>query len=334
MAERTLGGQPVRPTLPDVMPRELRSEPRAQLTALHDALSSFGQPSLDALRRGYAGEATAPEVARTFLETGPVGPFGVVRTPPRVPNPIRAYHGSPHDFDEFRMDRIGTGEGAQAYGHGMYFAEREGVARSYRDTLAANAAVDVNNPGQTTAILLLRRNGNDRTRALADAQDGVRQFSGGMFRRGDEGSAQAYREAQDLLRSGWEPPPGRMYEVNLHARPEQFLDWDRPLSGQNEVVREFIQRRYPRLEESIRSGIADSHAHVIVGETGERARALSEAGIPGIRYLDQGSRNTGQGTSNYVVFNPEIIEILRKYGIIAPPVGAAAAAGLGEPTAP
>lgn len=30
---------------------------------------------------------------------------------------IRAYHGSPHDFDKFDMSKIGTGEGAQAYGH-------------------------------------------------------------------------------------------------------------------------------------------------------------------------------------------------------------------------
>jgi len=36
---------------------------------------------------------------------------------------IKAYHGSPHDFDKFSMQKIGTGEGAQAYGHGLYFAE-------------------------------------------------------------------------------------------------------------------------------------------------------------------------------------------------------------------
>jgi len=33
------------------------------------------------------------------------------------------------------LSKIGTGEGAQAYGHGLYFAENEGVARSYRDAL-------------------------------------------------------------------------------------------------------------------------------------------------------------------------------------------------------
>lgn len=50
--------------------------------------------------------------------------------------PIRAYHGSPHNFDQFDASKIGTGEGAQAFGHGLYFAESEGTARHYRDKLA------------------------------------------------------------------------------------------------------------------------------------------------------------------------------------------------------
>jgi hypothetical protein len=45
---------------------------------------------------------------------------------------IDAYHGSPHEFEQFSMDRIGTGEGAQVYGHGLYFAGNPEVARSYR----------------------------------------------------------------------------------------------------------------------------------------------------------------------------------------------------------
>ena len=43
---------------------------------------------------------------------------------------IKAYHGSPYDFERFDMSKIGTGEGAQAYGHGLYFAENhEPMAR-------------------------------------------------------------------------------------------------------------------------------------------------------------------------------------------------------------
>src|SRR6185312_6054719 len=49
---------------------------------------------------------------------------------------IKAYHGSPHDFDAFDLSKIGTGEGAQAYGHGLYFADKEGVAQNYKDVLS------------------------------------------------------------------------------------------------------------------------------------------------------------------------------------------------------
>jgi hypothetical protein len=35
---------------------------------------------------------------------------------------IDAWHGSPYNFDKFSMSEVGTGEGAQAYGHGLYFA--------------------------------------------------------------------------------------------------------------------------------------------------------------------------------------------------------------------
>src|SRR6185312_4188319 len=52
---------------------------------------------------------------------------------------IKAYHGSPHDFDAFDLSKIGTGEGAQAYGHGLYMAENEATAKSYK---AAGPASD------------------------------------------------------------------------------------------------------------------------------------------------------------------------------------------------
>lgn len=52
-----------------------------------------------------------------------------------------AYHGSPHLFDRFTTDHIGTGEGAQAYGWGLYFAENPGVAEDYKLRLAGEAPI-------------------------------------------------------------------------------------------------------------------------------------------------------------------------------------------------
>lgn len=42
---------------------------------------------------------------------------------------------------------------------------------------------------------------------------------------------------------------------------------------------------------------------------------LQQAGIPGIKYLDEVSRGAGKGTRNYVVFDDKLIDIVRKFGI-------------------
>ena len=71
---------------------------------------------------------------------GNLGTAGVMLGMAAMPGPgpkkgIRAFHGSPHDFDKFDMSKIGTGEGAQAYGHGLYFSDNENVAKLYKDEI-------------------------------------------------------------------------------------------------------------------------------------------------------------------------------------------------------
>jgi hypothetical protein len=139
-----------------------------------------------------------------------------------------------------------------------------------------------------------------------------------------------YAKAFDLIESGWEPTPGKMYEVNINAKPEQFLDWDRPLAGQNELVQKTyneVRDRRGGMPSDVRTG---GQIYDLVGDAFTRsghgmkkqysvnaADHFRDAGIPGIRYLDQGSRGQGAGTSNYVLFRDDIIDILRKYGIMA-----------------
>lgn len=49
-----------------------------------------------------------------------------------------AYHGTPHRFDEFSLENIGTGEGAQAHGWGLYFASDKNVSEEYRRKLSGD----------------------------------------------------------------------------------------------------------------------------------------------------------------------------------------------------
>lgn len=47
-----------------------------------------------------------------------------------------AYHGSPHKFDKFDLGAIGSGEGAQAHGWGLYFAQDRKVSERYQEKLS------------------------------------------------------------------------------------------------------------------------------------------------------------------------------------------------------
>lgn len=50
-----------------------------------------------------------------------------------------AFHGSPHKFEKFDLGSIGTGQGAQAHGWGLYFAENKEVAEEYRRKLTKSS---------------------------------------------------------------------------------------------------------------------------------------------------------------------------------------------------
>ena len=46
-----------------------------------------------------------------------------------------AYHGTPHVFDTFSVEHIGSGEGMQAHGWGLYFAQNKNTAKGYQERL-------------------------------------------------------------------------------------------------------------------------------------------------------------------------------------------------------
>jgi hypothetical protein len=114
-----------------------------------------------------------------------------------------------------------------------------------------------------------------------------------------------------------------------------LLDWDKPLREQSQRVQDTIAGRTDwatpdmpgariyggMIERASPTGLSRLNAPPKVSQQ------LNDMGIPGIRYLDQWSRDAGQGTSNYVIYNDKLIEILRKYGIL-PPLAAGTAGGL------
>lgn len=113
---------------------------RTQLTSKEmDALD----PHMDEVR------AAAPSASLSFgtfmAEEGEAqaarevaAKYGVALPEQSLEQPV--YHGTPHEFEAFSFDEIGSGEGAQVFGWGLYFAESRGVAAEYRRKLASNTA--------------------------------------------------------------------------------------------------------------------------------------------------------------------------------------------------
>jgi len=251
---------------------------------------------------------------------------------------ITAYHGSPHDFEQFDTSKIGTGEGAQAYGHGLYFAEHEPVAKGYAKEIAKQQHVDPSmhfdggtiyqgqelndlTPAQIAAHVVAD-NGIDTAHKLMSewAQD---YYSGPMWK----SALQALQENPNKFADAkWKH--GHMYEVAIDAHPDHFLDWDKPISGQSEhaknAVSNLVADRY--LHPTFRNELAD-----LVDRgwfTGEKlhekltakhglpmaAGLLDKHGLHGIKYFDAGSRGSNeQQTRNYVVFDHNRVKVRRKY---------------------
>lgn len=129
---------------------------------------------------------------------------------------IRAFHGSPHDFDRFSLESIGTGEGAQAYGHGLYFAENEAVARGYRDQISKDwlktGSGELFNPSSLEHL-------NVRVRATRGEMENAIETARSVLAREDMPEATREMARRDLARleaiqssGGLEPHQGRIFE--------------------------------------------------------------------------------------------------------------------------
>lgn len=268
--------------------------------------------------------------------------------------PIRAYHGSPHSFDRFDISKIGTGEGAQAYGHGLYFAEDPRVARTYHNQLSdwkVDGLARQPAPGsaeeRVKLALVSGENDYGRARAHLDEQRAnlvkdsafdAERFRSAPFAQDVKADWQSRLDALDKsygILDRWKKKDvraarsGNVYEVDINADPAHFLDWDVQSTKQSDHVksalREMGMRRPAVNGKQVIDQVANDVLPLGLATDAEISRKLLDHGIPGIRYLDAGSRAAKDGTRNYVVFNDKLIDIVKKYGLAGLPAGGALA---------
>jgi hypothetical protein len=212
------------------------------------------------------------------------------------------YHGSPHKFDSFDASKIGTGEGAQAYGHGLYFAENPNVAQQYKDQLSPR---DITRKTKTQVddwSAWAAENADDANDAMSKIDNLISTSKASSplpkgFKDWDAFANFAKQETQKRF-------GGSLYKVDLpDAQIAKMLDFDKHLSEQSAEVKNILLPYQKEIggsfgtgEQTLKAiaferrmkGLDDSPAAV--------AQQLRDMGIPGIKYLDQGSRGaSGQG---------------------------------------
>jgi hypothetical protein len=230
------------------------------------------------------------------------------------PTGMTVYHGSPYKFKAFDASKIGKGEGAQAYGHGLYVAENPNVAKQYAKNVKDLDSI---------------QSYNQRLKQLSKTMDEDSVYPGAYRTFNSEKGKQAAQEYDAVMemRDQKSTDPGNLYKIDLpDEHIEKMLDWDMPLSKQPKNVQSWLKDTYNpyktqlsandiggneptgsliynRLQELMSEG-KKSDVFTNQGNFGAKnvSKELSDYGIPGIKYLDQDSREIQEGTRNFVIF--------------------------------
>jgi len=206
-------------------------------------------------------------------------------------NPIgmTAYHGSPYLFPRLDPKKIGMGEGNQAYGVGAgYTAEARPVAEAYaqanRGRVAAfSGEIDkLPKPAQMEVF-----------RALNKPESFIKQAEIADITKRYPQTTPIFESSKSYLYKG---------DIPDEIIPK-FLDYDAPLKNQSPEVQ--------ALAKSLGMDLEDLGGDLLgkVGKNVKGTLQMQDAGIKGIKYLDQGSRGQGKGTSNFIPFSPDDFKI-------------------------
>ena len=209
------------------------------------------------------------------------------------------YHGSPYSFDRFSMDKIGTGEGFNMFGWGLYFTDVKDVAKSY----ATNNRINTNN--RYINLLSTDFNTTDITKSIALLEtmaEDIMEFDPTQYNEINtvldflrNAKKQGVTNTQDLVERGY------VYSVSLNKNLSDLnmISWydevPTELSSKIDKVKvepnETFEQLYKRL-----------------GTPQEASTYLKELGFDGIKYpTDTLSQNGNQNGFNYVLFTDEII---------------------------
>ena len=317
----------------------------------HEAVAAAGTPST-AHEQLAALHEHVPEGGSVSVE-----PFDHVvsqRAQGGEVDPITAYHGSANDFDEFSTEHKGEGFGLSAFGHGLNFAEDEGVAKIYRQLAAKSQGdMDIKNytgdilPEDHPATRLIKdfyrtHSGGEKDQAqkwrrwASDQDQQIKEYeeynklNGGI----DDDIAEMrqkqgeLRDAADALEQGYRGHGrGHMYEVELHADPNKMIHWHEPLEKQPENVQRMAAELgvaasakgkdiYDKAVNRHQVSSNPNMPHMTKTNYEALNQHFADHDIQGIKWKASDSRVAPSwDTHNYTIWEPKRVGVKRKYAL-------------------
>ena len=172
------------------------------------------------------------------------GDVAIAEPPTETKPGIIAFHGSGTDFDQFKLEKIGTGEGAQAFGYGLYFADSEDIANFYRQTVGDGFSIDNLSIGEVDLV---------KGGAYRDYSPGATPFGRGPYTPVNQLTAEDYALAsalEDIFINEYDlydlkkttgagevqtPKSGDELKQTIVARLQETVDSKDPLDQKEEI---------------------------------------------------------------------------------------------------
>lgn len=235
------------------------------------------------------------------------------------------YHGTPHEFENFSLQHVGTGEGAAAYGFGHYFTNNEDIANYYRTKLSDSYVTPINKlaeyytPGRIVPsygggqdkVISFNPSDNGRWNVTVRAVDKEGNFIAGERER----THSTQPSIKNLDEAGIKV--GNLYTARIPT-DENMLYWDRPLSEQPEAVQKALERVEFNKKSATGAAIYADLVNKVLEKNPIRAdfmakkdisEMLDSLGIKGVKYpanMQTGAR--GEAGHNYVIFKDESVK--------------------------
>jgi len=244
-----------------------------------------------------------------------------------------AFAGSRVDYDQPSLEAIGSGEGNQAHGWGLYYALNKDVAEQYRQEFIRNyqSTEDYVNK-QKNYYNRIKKFAQEQVKFLKENKNPDEIYydnetvAQAIERLTDAQKLHAKR-LQELEKINIEKPLGQVHEVDIPENP-YLLDEQKPISEQSEFVQQALakilsehkelnptNKSYEQiLELGKTSGIIDGGdlydeitTRLYNGSSKKTSQLLNKYGIKGITYDGK------QDGRCFVIFNPDDVKVIQKF---------------------